>query len=873
MGFAALLLGCSRQKDAFLNRTYHNMTSKFNIHHNGYEAFLKGKLQIENSYKLDYDTLLPIYYWPSVEQVTGIKADMDKAIDKGQKSIREHSMVIANKQKNRQIDDAYMLIGFGKFYSREFFAALETFQYTARQFPNSDNYFSAKIWIGRTHVQMDNFMGAASNFEDLYKNRLVPKSLRNHIAASMAEMYIKDGQLTSAVTKLEEARQKHKNKKEKLRWTFLQAQIEAELDHGYEASKLFEAITKMGAPYEMKFKAQLYRARSFDIYMENPDKIYKSLRKMLKDEKNTDAKDEIYYTMAEIALKEEDFNKAEAFLEKSIRSSTSNTVQKGLSYLKRADIDFEFKEYVRAKAYYDSAATSLGPEHKKHLFATKRAKTLERLVQNLKIIELEDSLQLLAAKPEAAVRKIFEAYIRELEAAEAREKAMAEALEFQKELAAESQALNVGQVAGGTGGWYFYNPTVRNSGFGEFNRRWGKRTLEDDWRRKNKPLSGAGADVAEGGKDGDAGGAGGEVSGKEMENELAASGGRKSVEGDPKDINYYLKQIPRTPEDIDSSNIYIQRAFLEVAAAFKEELGDFLEASKTLEKLDKRFPDGRYEPKMLYVMYLVYGKLEFVTQQDKVKERLLTKFPNHLFTRKVLDPNFGEVDNSAYYAAQLYYQTCYQLFKEGKFKEARGCLNKGIAEYKQTDLRPKLELLDAILIGKLEKEPAFIEALQKVQGSFPNTPESVLAGSLLSFLGTDPALNPKTEKAAEDFGKYVFDALEKHNFVLLLPNDGVDINQIRNEVSNHNSVNHRLERLQVRNIFLDDKTQLVIVSGLKNKDAAQSYRANVMANEILSGYLPKATTENLLFSEKNFQAFYAAKDLEVYRRFYQKFYK
>ena len=873
LGFAALLWSCSRQKDAFLNRTYHNMTTKFNIHHNGYEAFIKGRLQVESGYKLNYDTLLPVYLWPTETQATSIKPDMDKAIDKGQKSVREHSMVIGNNQKNKMIDDAYMLIGFGKFYNRDFFAALETFQYTSRQFPKSDNFFNAQLWTGRTHVQMNNFLGAATSFEELYKNRQVPKHLRSHIAASMAEMYIRDGQFTSAVSKLEEARKKHKNKKEVLRWTFLQGQVEAQLGRGYEASQLFEKVAKSGAPYEMKFKAQLFRARSFDVYMESPTKIYKELAKMLKDDKNIDAKDEIYYTMAEIALKEEDFTKAEDYLEKSIRSSTINAVQKGLSYLKRADIDFEFKAYVRAKAYYDSAATSLGSDHPKQKFAAKRSKTLERLVANLNIIELEDSLQRLAAMPDAVVRKIFEDYIKELEQAEAREKAMAEAIELQKELAAESQALNVGQVAGGSGGWYFYNSTVRNSGLGEFNRRWGKRTLEDDWRRKNKPLTGAGADVAEKGNTEEGGGDGSEVAGKGMEAELEAAGGRKTASGDPKDINYYLNQIPKNQADIDSSNIYIQRAFLEVASAYKEELNDFLECSKTLETLDKRFPEGRYEPKMLYVMYLVYGKLAFEPQQARAKERLLKKFPNHIYTRKVLDPNFGEVDNSEYLAAQLYYNTCYQLYKEGQYKESKKCLDKGIADYKQTDLRPKLELLEAILVGKLDKEPAFIEALKKVQGSFPNTPEATLAGNLLAYLGNEAPVPAPSKTEVEDFGKFVFDAKEKHNYVLLLPNNGVDINQIRNEVSNHNAVSHRLERLQVRNIFLNDKTQLIIVSGFKDKTAAEKYDISLAANEVLTGYLPKTSTEKMLFGEKNFQIFYSEKDLEGYRKFYQKFYQ
>ena len=45
-------------------------------------------------------------------------------------------------------------------------------------------------------------------------------------------------------------------------------------------------------------------------------------------------------------------------------------------------------------------------------------------------------------------------------------------------------ALMMNQNRGG--GWYFDNPNTLSFGFSEFNRKWGKRKLEDDWRRSDK---------------------------------------------------------------------------------------------------------------------------------------------------------------------------------------------------------------------------------------------------------------------------------------------------------------------------------------------------------------------------------------------------
>ena len=36
------------------------------------------------------------------------------------------------------------------------------------------------------------------------------------------------------------------------------------------------------------------------------------------------------------------------------------------------------------------------------------------------------------------------------------------------------------------GKWYFYNPATLSFGMSEFRKKWGKRKLEDNWRRKDK---------------------------------------------------------------------------------------------------------------------------------------------------------------------------------------------------------------------------------------------------------------------------------------------------------------------------------------------------------------------------------------------------
>ena len=60
----------------------------------------------------------------------------------------------------------------------------------------------------------------------------------------------------------------------------------------------------MNPEYELLFNALLSRARAFDPKYNDSSKLVAEINKMLKDDKNNDYKDQIYFALAEIALKE-----------------------------------------------------------------------------------------------------------------------------------------------------------------------------------------------------------------------------------------------------------------------------------------------------------------------------------------------------------------------------------------------------------------------------------------------------------------------------------------------------------------------------------------------------------------------------------------
>ena len=114
-----------------------------------------------------------------------------------------------------------------------------------------------------------------------------------------------------------------------------------------------------------------------------------------------------------------------------------------------------------------------------------KSQNLNALVEHLKVIQTEDSLQKVAAMSEnerdALIAGIIDRIIKD---------------ESEGKMSEYADRANIGQYyenqrrfednISQEGKWYFYNQTALTFGRTEFRRRWGERRLEDNWRRSNK---------------------------------------------------------------------------------------------------------------------------------------------------------------------------------------------------------------------------------------------------------------------------------------------------------------------------------------------------------------------------------------------------
>jgi len=115
-----VFVGCSTTKDEWINRKYHETTARYNAYFNGVEAFNEAVESFEKTEELDFEKMLPLYYWPNEQQAPSLFSKLDRALEKSAKVIKGHSMVFSGKQKNPYVVKAYLLIANSRFYKHEF---------------------------------------------------------------------------------------------------------------------------------------------------------------------------------------------------------------------------------------------------------------------------------------------------------------------------------------------------------------------------------------------------------------------------------------------------------------------------------------------------------------------------------------------------------------------------------------------------------------------------------------------------------------------------------------------------------------------------------------------------------------------------------
>ncbi|MEN0052447.1 MAG: tetratricopeptide repeat protein [Mucilaginibacter sp.] len=751
-----IVAGCSLEKKSGFNRSMQNLTAHYNILFNANELLRLKQESYATSFPDAYTELLNVYPDTSSQSGTPDK-DMELAITKA-------NTIINLKEQSHYIGNAYLVMGKARYLEGSYFDAVEYFSYVGRSFnKNAALVQEALIWKARALIYLKDMPQAKAVIDSAMQNidpKKPKKSFAADVYATRLQYNINTQNYAEAEADAKQAIDYGPTKKLKLRWTFILAQLQELNLKPADAYSNYTSIVQSNASFEMAFNANLNRIRIQD----NRDGVKLSkidlLRKLLKNHDNSDFFDQIYYHIAAQYYLTKDIDNAIKNYKLSVWHSTKNQTQKGVSYLRIAEIDFKDKaDYPSAKVYYDSTLTYLPTGYPGYQLILKKSDNLQLLTGLLETISREDTLQVLAGLDEKTRNTRIDAMVaRKI----AQEKAASEAvtntgdpfsnsfnlnaptdpllqnnqLNQPGQKGAKGQNRQIAQNAqanqnSAASSFYFYNTNAVSQGYTSFKRQWGNRKLEDNWRRSKRSNSGMPTNaLAQNGA---------------TDKPADANGKPGAVSEDDGYKAQLVHDLPLTPDMLKQSNIRIYNAYLDLGNLYRDVLEDKKEAIATFEKMLARFPDNQDKPAIYYNLYRLYADID-AAKSELYKNKILKEYPQTAFARVILDPEYGKKLDDANAGFNVFYNSVFDFYEQKKYTEVISSADDLLKRYPDNRFAAQLYYLKAIAAGHQEKMTPFVADMTQIVEKYPDdalvTP---LAKQHLAYIEankTDVALRP-----------------------------------------------------------------------------------------------------------------------------------
>jgi tetratricopeptide (TPR) repeat protein len=820
-GLSLLLANCSVEKNTDTTRFYQSMTARYNIYFNGYESFKAGLVKISNGYTDDYAEILKVFEYSDPSTVSLCSSDMERAIQKASKLISLKSItakpelkansqisekereLLERKEYNEWVDDSYLLIGKARFYKHEFNEAEALFNYSINEANDPMIKSEASIWLARLYNETKNYNEAFRIITELANVNDFPKVLKSMYYTTMADLFVKQKRYSEAIDPLSKSIDLLSGKRTRYRLKYLLAQLYEQTGDGAMAANYYHEVIKMNPPYDIEFNARINIAGVFDINSGNPEEIKKDLYKMLKNPKNTDFLDQIYFALGNMSMKEGNEAEAIDFYRKSATASSQNQNQKGRSYLALADHYFNKPDYLKAGMYYDSVIYFLDQKHPDYLNLKTKSQNLNALVSQLVIIQREDSLQRVAMMPETERNNLISSIIDKIVQDESEGKTSAYNDQYNMGQYYENERRFQGNI-NQEGRWYFYNQAALSFGRTEFRRKWGDRKPEDNWRRSNKTRMTT-------------------IQNAVNPKEISQSGTDSTAAiPDYRKAEFYLRDLPLTDSLLLISNEKIATALLNAAKAYSERMFDQAKATETYESLITRFPTGDLVPEALYNLYNI-NKKENSTRAEAYRQRLLANYPESEFARILSDPAYYEKKMADLKMNEKLYEEAYNKYISENFNDAILLCNDALSKDSQNPLAAKFMLLRAYCVARISDERGFKDELSTIIKTYPGTDESRKAEELIVYLNQKiPELKVEEDKeiAAELF---IADTTVAHVFVLIISDPTFNVNQATFDVISYNIDNFTNKNYKTEGMLVENKYLMITVSGFPDYSQAFSY--------------------------------------------------
>ena len=861
--------GCSTQKNTWATRSFHQTKVKYNILYNGNTAYEEGLKQIRDAHEDDYSRILYLYPVSNHTAAEAAASQMDKTIEKCRKCIKLHSIKskpkrdpkrandpqyklwLQSKEFNANMSMAWMRLAEAEFHKGDFLGAISTLNYVIRLYENdADMIARCRLWIARAYAEL----GWQYEAEDMLNRVQIDALSKKHArlyAAVKADVLLHGEQYTAAIPFIKIAIPYEKRKIYRPRFAYVLGQLYERNGQSNEAIEAYHDVIRMTPPYEMDFNARILIAEL------QGEKSLRQLQTMVKQSKYKDKLDHIYGTMGNIYLQLRDTTTALEMYEKAIAESTQSSYAKADILVRAGDIYYINKDYIHAQPCYRDALTILTPENEQYTTIQQRSDVLDELSAAYTQACLQDSLQHLSTLPEEQQRAIVEKIIADLIEQE-RQDSILQAQQ-ERELAQENgiRSVNTANMLGGGGAqkgeWYFYNPQLIKQGQQEWRRRWGTRSLEDNWRRQNKQVMASFSDYDTDEDDAD---------GLDSIPTTDSTTITPTYETDTHKPEYYLQQIPRTPEALAMSDSLWRQAMIALVYIYRDKVQDEALAMETMHQLEQR---NASHPDLLDTYYGYYLYALRYNQQDQAaqwRQKITTYYPTSTQAQIVAQPDyFDKLKRMAQEQDSLYALT-YTAYVRAQYDIVKTNTQYAEREYPLSPLMPRFLFLNAISVALTEGQEAFIASLQHIVANHGSSEMGAMAKDMLAMMGqgmesqqgtSTSSLADKRGQVTEQIPDTTDNTLQwseerdQPSIVLLrLPNtDEQALNDLLYEVALFNFSQFLIRDFDMQAMPIVGEGSALRVSGFQNMDEAEWWIGLIKKNAEMQTILQSITIQAL----------------------------
>ena len=877
------LNSCSTKKNTAGSRFWHAFNTRYNVYYNGETHYNEQIHELETKYEDNYSQLLFVhpaeaYANPKAPQPS---TNFDRTIEKMQKAIQLHSIKKRPKKKsgrltkkdkewlkreeyNPFLHNAWYLMAKSQYMKGDYLAAASTFHYISGHFGwMPDLVLDSRLWEVRSYCALGWLTEAENALAYIKPEKITNKKTKELCNLAFANYYIKSKKYKEATPYLAAAAKSAKGA-QKVRLNFLLGQIYSDLGENQLAYDAFKAAGgASGTTYRTKINA---RIRQSAVYTgSNVESEVKALKRMTRYDRNKDYLDQIYYAIGNLYLTRKDTAHAIENYALAVKKSTRGGVEKGIAQLSLGELYFAQGKYAEAQPCYSEGISLVNEDYPNYKELKRRSDVLDELAVYSQNVVLQDSLLRLSELSLDEQTKVAERIIEELKKKEKEEAENANREEYLANQAAAGNGMNGGNSAAPTtfqinndNSWYFYNTATKNAGKTAFQKTWGSRKLEDDWRRRNKTVLAQEYDAGDSATDNEV-----------ASNDTATVDGKSKEElakaDDPHFVEYYLKQIPKTDEEKQTSNDVIQEGLFNMGLILKDKLEDYNSSSKEFNTLLSRYPDNVYRLEVYYNMYLMYMRIGDLAMAEKYRSMIIGEFSDSKYGMAMKDPRYIDNLRNMEVEQEQMYEQAYNNYITNNNEAVHEAYAEMMRTYPMSKIMPKFMFIDALAYVTEGDQEMFKSTLKNMLERYPDTDITPTASAMLKqaeqgrklegggsnvrgMLWATRLTNDSTAVTDKELTPFKSETNVPHVYVMVYPTDTVSANQLLYNVARHN-----FSHFVVKDFDLEQMTfgrlGLLVIKGFENFDELSHYKRVLDENSELE--VP-AQVRHVMISVDNF---------------------